>query len=41
VFPTLDHLEEALTQALRPFFESNQRALSLVFDWMHTQANFS
>ena len=41
VFPTLDDLEEALTQALRPFFESNQRALSLVFDWMHTQANVS
>src|SRR5450631_2105408 len=41
VFPTLDDLEGALTQALRPFFENNQRALSLVFDWMHTQANVS
>jgi transposase len=41
VFPTLDDLEAALTQALRPFYENNQRALSLVSGWMHTQANAS
>jgi len=41
VFPTLDALEDALTVALRPFWQDQQRALSLVFDWMHTQANAS
>lgn len=41
VFPTLDDLEEALTQALRPFYKDNKRALSLVFAWMHDQANAS
>lgn len=41
VFPTLDALEDALTDALRPFWQDQRRALSLVFDWMHTQANAS
>lgn len=41
VFPTLDALEAALTQALRPFYEDHKKALSLVFGWMHTQANDS
>jgi len=41
VFPTLDDLEDAITIALRPFYEDHRRALSLVFDWMHTQANAS
>ena len=41
VFPTLDALEDALTDALRPFWQDQCRALSLVYDWMHTQANAS
>lgn len=41
VFPTLDDLETGLTGALRPFWENPQQALSLVFGWMHTQANAS
>lgn len=41
VFATLDALDLVLTDALRPFWENPQRALSLVFDWMHTQANAS
>jgi transposase len=41
VFPTLDDLDQALTEALRPFYEDNKRALSLVFGWMHSQANSS
>ena len=41
VFPTLDDLEEALSDAPRPFWENNRRALSLVFDWMHDQATAS
>jgi len=41
VFPTLDDLEQALSDALRPFWENKSRALSLVFDWMHDQANAS
>jgi len=31
VFPTLDDLDQALTEALRPFYEDNKCALSLVF----------
>jgi transposase len=38
-FADLDHLEEALTQALRPFWETPARALSLVHHWLHSQAN--
>jgi len=35
----LDQLEAALTQALRPFWETPARALSLVHHWHHSQAN--
>jgi transposase len=35
----LDQLEESLTQALRPFWETPARALSLVHHWLHSQAN--
>ena len=38
-FASLDQLEEALTQALRPFWETPARALSMVHGWLHTQAN--
>jgi len=38
-FHSLDHLEEALTQALRPFWETPARVLSLVHHWLHAQAN--
>ena len=38
-FADLDHLEETLTQALRPFWETPARALSLVHHWLHSQAN--
>ena len=38
-FADLDHLEAALTQALRPFWETPARALSLVHHWLHSQAN--
>ncbi len=38
-FADLDHLEEALTEALRPFWETPARALSLVHHWLHDQAN--
>ena len=38
-FADLDQLEEALTAALRPFWEIPARALSLVHYWLHTQAN--
>jgi transposase len=38
-FADLDQLEEALTQALRPFWETPPRVLSLVHHWLHTQAN--
>lgn len=40
-FPSLDALEEALTQALRPFWETPARVLSLVHHWLHTQANIT
>jgi transposase len=35
----LGHLERALTAALRPFWETPARTLSLVHDWLHIQAN--
>lgn len=38
-FANLDQLEVTLTQALRPFWETPARALSLVHHWLHTQAN--
>jgi transposase len=38
-FASLDELEETLTQALRPFWETPVRALSLVHHWLHSQAN--
>ena len=38
-FAGLDQLEEALTQALRPFWEEPARVLSLVHHWLHDQAN--
>ena len=41
LFSTLEELEAALTQALRPFWEESQRVLSLVFAWLHEQANAS
>ena len=38
-FASLDALEETLTQALRPFWETPARALSLIHHWLHSQAN--
>jgi transposase len=38
-FADLDQLEEVLTQALRPFWETPARVLSLVHHWLHDQAN--
>ena len=38
-FADLDQLEEALTAALRPFWETPAKALSLVHHWLHSQAN--
>jgi transposase len=38
-FANLDALEATLTQALRPFWETPARALSLVHHWLHSQAN--
>jgi transposase len=38
-FADLDQLEEALTHALRPFWETPARVLSLVHHWLHDQAN--
>ena len=38
-FADLDELGEALTQALRPFWETPARVLSLVHHWLHDQAN--
>jgi len=38
-FANLDQLEEALTQALRPFWETPARVLALVHHWLHSQAN--
>lgn len=36
---SLDKLEETLTEALRPFWETPAKALSLVHHWLHDQAN--
>ena len=38
-FADLDQLEAVLTHALRPFWETPARVLSLVHHWLHTQAN--
>ena len=38
-FADLDQLEASLTEALRPFWETPARALSLVHHWLHDQAN--
>ena len=38
-FQGLDELETTLTQALRPFWETPARALSLIHHWLHSQAN--
>lgn len=38
-FMDLDELEQALTHALRPFWEKPAQALSLIHHWLHTQAN--
>lgn len=38
-FTGLDQLEERLTSALRPFWETPARALSLIHHWRHSQAN--
>ena len=38
-FASRDELETTLTQALRPFWETAARALSLVHHWRHSQAN--
>jgi transposase len=36
---TLDELETTLTQALKPFWETPSKVLSLVHHWLHAQAN--
>jgi transposase len=36
---SLDDLEETLTAALRPFWETPARVLSLIHHWLHSQAN--
>jgi transposase len=36
---SLDALEQTLTTALRPFWETPTRVLSLVHHWLHAQAN--
>jgi hypothetical protein len=36
---SLDALEQTLTTALRPFWETPSRVLSLIHHWLHTQAN--
>jgi transposase len=36
---SLDDLEQTLTTALRPFWETPARVLSLIHHWLHTQAN--
>ena len=41
VFATLEALEAAVTAALRPFWESREKVLSLVFGWVREQANAS
>lgn len=39
LFQSLDELETALTEALRPFWETPGKILSLVHHWLHDQAN--
>jgi transposase len=41
LFETLAALEAAVTEALRPFWESRDKVLSLVFGWLRDQANAS
>jgi transposase len=36
---SLDALEETLTAALRPFWETPAKVLSLIHHWLHSQAN--
>jgi transposase len=36
---SLDALEESLTRALRPFWETPAKVLSLIHHWLHAQAN--
>jgi transposase len=36
---SLDALEESLTTALRPFWETPTKVLSLIHHWLHAQAN--
>ena len=36
---SLDDLEETLTAALRPFWETPAKVLSLIHHWLHAQAN--
>jgi transposase len=36
---SLDALEESLTTALRPFWETPAKVLSLIHHWLHAQAN--
>ena len=38
-FADLDELEETVTRALRPFWETPAKVLSLVHHWLHVQAN--
>lgn len=38
-YVSLDALEETLTAALRPFWESPAKVLSLIHHWLHAQAN--
>lgn len=38
---SLDGLEQTLTAALRPFWETPARVLSLVHHWLHAQANIT
>jgi transposase len=40
-FRTLEALEAAVIQALRPFWENRAKVLSLVFGWVRDQANAS
>jgi len=37
----LDELETTLTQALRPFWETPTKVLSLIHHWLHAQANIT
>ena len=41
LFETLEALEAAVTEALRPFWESRDKVLSRVFGWVRDQANAS